>query len=192
MKKKIEIITLNKKNIRDFAKERNSLLKKSESEWVFFKDKDEVISKKLNNEIKKAIKSKDFDGYFVVRENYLFGKPAGKDRILRLGKRKSGKWVRAVHETWVISGNVGVLKNTLSHQINDNIYQIVDKLNKYTDIHAAENEKEGKRSSLIKILLYPAAKFVQSMILGRGFAMSVIQSFHSFLSWLKLWSLQKD
>lgn len=192
MKKKIEIITLNKKNIRDFAKERNLLLKKSKSEWIFFKDKDEVISNKLNNEIKKAIERKDFDGYFVVRENYLFGKPAGKDKILRLAKRKSGKWVRAVHETWVIYGNVGVLQNTLKHEIKDNIYQIVDKLNKYTDIHAVQNKKEGKRSSVVKILLYPTAKFVQSMLTGRGFAMSVVQSFHSFLSWLKLWNLQKD
>jgi len=49
--KKMEIITLNKNNITDFALERNKLLNNSKSDWVFFVDSDEVVSDSLKSEI---------------------------------------------------------------------------------------------------------------------------------------------
>ena len=67
----IEIITLNKPGITDFAKERNTLLSKSKSEWVFFVDSDETLSKDFHKEILKQVLNDNYNGYYVKRKNYL-------------------------------------------------------------------------------------------------------------------------
>jgi len=187
---KIEIITLKKSEITDFAKERNELLKKSKREWIFFVDSDEKISKDLKKEINK-LDPEDYSGFYIKRENYFLGRYIGTDKIIRLGKRNSGKWQRRVHEVWKIKGNVGQLKNPIIHNSVKNLHEYIDKINFYSSLHAQENMSQGKRSDIFKIVFYPPAKFFQSLVSGRGFVFSMLQSFHSFLSWTKVWQLQE-
>lgn len=187
-KNSLEIITLNKLGITDFAKERNGLLKKSKSEWIFFLDSDEKVSQELMEEIKDRIRKEQADAYYIKRKIYFLGKYVGEDEVLRLARRDSGKWVRAVHEIWdVASHSTGKLKNYLIHDTADNLHEYIEKVNKYSTIHAKENLKEGKKSNLFKIIFYPLLKFVQNVLMGRGFVFSMLQSFHSFLSWSKEW-----
>lgn len=195
-KNNLEIITLNKTGITDFASERNLLLKKSKAEWVFFVDTDEKISQKLSEEILRltstpGVDQHQFSGFYVYRKNYFLGKYAGTDKILRLGKRNAGKWERRVHETWKIEGNIGQLRNPLIHNTAEDLHEFISKINFYSTLHAEENLKQGKRSNIFKIIIFPVFKFSQSLIIGRGFTMSMLQSFHSFLSWSKEWTLQK-
>ena len=186
----IEILALNKPNIDDFAEQRNKLLKKAESEWVLFVDTDETISDKLKMEME-SLDPGDFNGFYIRRKIIFLGQEIGEDKVLRLGKKKTGKWRRRVHEFWDIEGKVGVLKNYLIHNTAEELTSYIDKINKYSDIHAGENLKEGKRSNILKIIFYPKIKFIINMIQGRGFTFSMIQSFHSFLGWSKQWELQK-
>jgi len=186
-----EIITLKQDGITDFAQERNKLLEKSKAEWVMFVDSDEVVSSELKDEIDQIAPEK-YNGYYVYRKNYFLGKYVGTDKILRLGKRVTGKWTRAVHETWQIKGAIGYLKNPLIHNTANSLHDYIDKINFYSALHAKANLKEGKRSTIIKIIVFPAIKFFESMIIGRGFVMSILQSFHSFLGWSKLWILQRN
>lgn len=188
--KNYSIVTLNKKNITDFAEERNKLLKKSKTEWVLFVDSDETISKKLQREVEDAIKRPGISGYYINRKNYFLGKYAGTDRILRLARKGSGKWERAVHETWNVKGNIGELRNPIVHDTADTVSQVVEKMNRYSTLHAEANIEEGKKSGLFKIIFYPKAKFLQSLLAGRGFVFSMLQSFHSFLGWAKQWELE--
>lgn len=190
-KNSLEIITLNKPEITDFAKERNHLLNKSKADWLFFLDTDEVISPELHVEIEQSINGPE-NGYYVFRKNYLLGKYVGTDKILRLGKKGSGKWERSVHEVWIVKGKVGQLKNPLVHNTAKNLHEYIDKINFYSTLHARENLDSGKRSNIFRILVYPPTKFFQSLIMGRGFVISVLQSFHSFLAWSKEWQLQKN
>jgi len=185
----LEIITLNKPGITDFAEARNLLLEKSNAEWVFFIDSDEEVTPELIKEIGDAInKEKGPDAYYVKRKIYFLGKYVGEDRVLRLAKRNSGKWVRAVHEVWdVASHPTGLLKNCLIHNTASNLHEYIEKINKYSTLHAEENSKEGKKSNLLKIIFYPPLKFIQNILIGRGFVFSMLQSFHSFLSWSKEW-----
>lgn len=190
-KDKFEIITLKKKNISDFALERNSLLKKANAEWVFFLDSDEKMPKRLKDEIERKIASGGFNGFYVYRKNYFLGRYSGTDKILRLGKKNSGVWKRAVHETWDIKGKIGVLDYPIIHNTANTVSEMIFKMNNYSGIHARENIKEGKKANLFKIIFYPKFKFIQSLIGGRGLVMSILQAFHSFLSWSKQWELQK-
>ena len=185
-----QILVLKETNITDFAKARNGLLKNAKSDLVLFLDTDEKISKELSDELKN-LDPNGFDGFFIKRKIVFLGKIIGEDKVLRLGKKGCGKWIRAVHETWCIKGKVGTLKNYIIHETAVNLHDDIEKLNSYSSIHAQENLKEGKRSNLFKIVFYPKAKFIQNFLEGRGFVFSMLQSFHSFLGWAKQWELQR-
>lgn len=190
LKNNLEIIILKKEGISDFAKERNNLLAKSKAEWVFFVDTDETLTEELKSEIKK-LDVQGFDGFYVKRKIIFLGKEVGEDKVLRIGKRDAGKWERKVHETWKIKGKVGTLRGYIIHNTALDLSSYIEKMNKYSDLHARENMREGKRASLFKIIFYPKAKFLQNFLKGRGFVFSMLQSFHSFLGWSKLWELQR-
>jgi len=184
----IQILTLRKNNITDFAKERNNLLEKSKGDWILFLDSDETLSKDLKREIKN-LNPNDYSGFYIERENYFIGKYIGTDKILRLGKKGTGKWSRRVHETWNIKGKVGELKNRIIHNSASSLHEMVDKINNYSTLHAEANYVEKKRPDIIKIIFFPKLKFFQSLLMGRGVTFSILQAFHSFLSWSKLYFL---
>lgn len=190
-----ETITLNKKNITDFAKERNILLKNSKAEWVFFLDMDETVSKNLKEEMVTWLNGQMVDKYngaYIYRKNYFLGKYIGTDKILRLGKKDSGKWERGVHEEWIVKGKMGTLKNPIIHETAKSLQEYIGKINFYSTLHAKENIKEGKKSNIVKIVFYPPLKFIQSLFLGRNFVFSMLQSFHSFLAWSNQWLLTRN
>lgn len=172
----MEIITLKKKGISDFAKERNRLLSKSKSKWVFFLDSDERLS-----------------GYKIERKNYFLGKYIGTDKLIRLVKKGWGKWVRRVHETYHPRGGtrVGELKNPyIIHNTAKNLHDYIAKINFYSTLHAQANRKEGKKSILFKIVFYPTLKFFVELVKSKHLVFSIMQSLHSFLSWSKLYFLR--
>ena len=189
----LEIITLKKAGIIDFAKERNLLLKKSKAEWVLFVDSDEEIAPNLIKEIETVISNgtSSVNGYYVRRKIVFLGKEIGEDKVLRLGRRSFGKWERRVHETWEINGKTGTLRNYIIHHTASNLHDYIEKINFYSTIHASENLREGKHANILKIILFPKFKFIQNILSGRGFVFSMCQSFHSFLGWAKQWELQK-
>jgi hypothetical protein len=188
----IQTLTLKEKNITDFASARNSLLNKSKAEWILFLDTDEKLSKELALEITNyKLQDTNYSGFYIKRKIIFLGKEIGKDKVLRLAKRNSGKWVRKVHETWQIKGKIGTLQGYIIHNTADNLYDYIGKMNTYSCMHAKENIREGKKSSLFKIVLYPKLKFLENFIAGRGIVFSLLQSFHSFLGWAKQWELQK-
>ncbi len=179
----LSTLTLNKPNITDFAKERNELLKKAKTDWILFLDSDEKLSKPI-----KDISNK-FDGYYLTRKNYFLGQYVGTDKIIRLGKKNSGKWKRSVHETWEID-KVGEIDNYIIHNTAVNLAAYVNKINNYSTLHARANLKEGKKSNLLKIIFFPMAKFIVTYLRSRHIVFSIMQSLHSYLSWTKLYFLQ--
>ena len=145
------------------------------------------LKKELNN-----LNTQNYSGFIIKRKIIFLGQEIGEDKVIRLVKRNSGKWVRAVHETWQTRQEVRPLDGYLIHNTADNLHDYIEKMNIYSDIHAKENLREGKRSSIFKIIFYPKLKFIQNILSGRGFVFSILQSFHSFLGWAKQWELKKD
>lgn len=189
---KYQKLTLNKKNIKDFATERNILQSKSKSKWIFFVDSDETAPPALQDEINN-LQFTIYNSYYVNRKNYFLGQYVGTDKIIRLVRKGSGKWTRAVHEIWKPHDKVhlgGVLKNYLKHDTTKNLKSYIDKIDNYSSLHGLANKKEGKRSNLFKIIFFPVFKFFQTFLKSRHVVFSIMQSFHSFLSWSKLYFLQ--
>lgn len=187
---KYKIITLNKKNIANFALERNKFMQKIKSNWMFFVDFDEVVSPKLKNELDK-LDPKKYKAFYIKRKNFFLGQFIGTDKIIRLVKKGTGSWERDVHETWKTSQITYFLKNHLTHNTADNLFSYLEKINKYSTLHAGANKKEGKGSNLFKIIFFPIAKFVQTSIKSKHVVFSIMASLHSFLSWSKLYLNQK-
>jgi len=193
MKNHFQIITLNKKGITDFAKERNRLLDEAKSEWVFFVDSDETISNFPASPAGRQLPiSNEFSGYQFIRKNYFLGQYVGEDEIIRLGKKNSGKWIRRVHEVWDIKGKIGKLNNPIIHNTADNLNGYISKINLYSDLHAKANMEEGKKATLFKIIFYPPLKFIVTLVKSKNIVFSIMQSLHSFLSWSKQWLFQND
>ena len=187
----ISLIVLNKKTITDFAKERNGLLKNAKNGWVFFVDSDEEVTDELKDELKK-LKPGKFKAFYIKRKNYFLGRYVGIDKIIRLIKKDFGRWERAVHEIYHPRGGteVGDLKNYLLHNTGDDLGGYIDKINNYSTLHALANNKEGKKATLFKIIFYPLLKFMQTFYKSKHGVFSLMQAFHSFLSWSKLWIIQ--
>ena len=189
----------------DFSFQRNYGLKKAKGKWVLFIDADEEVPNTLKNEIIQVTGNplNDYYAYRLTRKDILWGKKTnygewGSNRIIRLAKKNAGQWKRCVHEYWQVEDRVGTLKTFLFHYPHHSLKEFIKEINFFSGLHAEENAKEDKKSNLFKVVLFPLGKFIQNWILKkgykdgtRGFIMSLMMSFHSFLSWSELW-LKKD
>ena len=177
----------------NFAAQRNFGLAKSTGEWILFVDTDEKVSKDLAVEIKTAVK--DIHNAYKIPRNDVFNgrilKYGSWSRShLRLAKKSSGKWKRAIHEYWDVRGRIGELQNPILHYSHSDVKSFMKSINKYVVLHSKENESEGKRASIGKIILWPLGKFIQNFIVLRGYKDGVegliyamMLSFHSFVAW---------
>lgn len=185
----------------DFAAQRNFGLEKAKGPWVLFVDSDEVVSEDLQKEILAAIAETGFDGYFLRRNDTVFGRrlehgETSRVILLRLGKKKDGAWERTVHEVWNIKGRTRILINPLEHFPHPNVAQFLDDINTYSTINARYLFDKKVHTSWWHIPVYPAAKFLRNYFWLRGFAdgtagavVALMMSFHSFLTRAKLWQL---
>lgn len=204
----LTIITLNTPNITDFAAARNAELAKAKTPWVFFVDSDESITPGLKTEILKAIENKEYEAYYIRRLDTFMGRElrhgeTGHAKFIRLARKDFGQWVRPVHEVWAPVGarrgspvKIGVLKNPLLHHPHENISSFLDKINTYSTLEAQYRYNQRIKSSLFKIAIYPLAKFKWNYLFKLGFLdgvpgaiMAIMMSFHSYLTWTKLYLL---
>jgi len=187
----------------DFSAQRNFGLKITHGEWVLFIDSDEWIPENLKKEILEALVEENFNGYVLKRYEVWLGEKLkhaewGDVKLLRLARKGKGKWVRKVHETWEIGGKVGELNNYLEHRVEVGLDEKLTKVNFYSRLHAEELEKERKRVGFWRVLFMPTAKLGMNYVVKqgfrdgvRGFVLSVVMSFHSFLAWSDLWFKKK-
>lgn len=186
----------------NFSEQRNFALSQSRNDWTLFVDADERISKDLGQEIKRSTGDYSVDGYFIPREDKLFGKilkhgELRNKKFLRLARTNAGKWRGTVHEEWNIKGKTKTLKHPMLHLPHQTISEFLREINYYTTLRAIELHEKGERTSWYKIIFYTKAKFIQTYILKfgfldgmSGFVLSMVMSFHSFLVRGKLYMLQ--
>jgi glycosyltransferase involved in cell wall biosynthesis len=188
----------------NFVNQKNHLLNLCSGEWILFIDDDEVVSKELANSIKRAVSSREYDGFYVnVLTNYLgrWIKHAWyPDWHLRLAKREKARWMGSgVHESLKVDGKVGYLKGDLLHYSYPSVSYHLKKIDLYTTLFAENAFKRGKRFSLVKLLFSPFGAFVRRYVLKggfldgfEGFVLSVMAFYYTFLKYLKLWEVEKN
>lgn len=189
---------------RDFSTQKNYALSQASYKWVLFVDADERISANLRSEIERVITipNNPVTGYFVRRKKILWGREVkfgdSRDYLLRLGKKSAGKWERKVHEYWQMSGKVEKLDGKIEHYPHKTLSEYISHVDFFSGLNAEVHYENKIKSNIFKIIIFPVAKFIQNYIFRlsiidgiNGFIISMMMSFHSFLSWSKLWFLQK-
>lgn len=189
----------------NFAVQRNFGLEKAQGEWVLFVDADERVTEALASELKAQMSNvkTNIVGFYIKRRDVMWGKglrygEMGNVKLLRLARKGAGEWRRAVHEVWDVSGEVGELKHRLLHYPHQTLREFIADIDRYSTLHAQELAKEGEKSSILKIWMWPKLKFMQNWLFrlgfldgGPGFVVAMLMSFHSYLAWSKLWLLQR-
>jgi hypothetical protein len=197
----MNILVLKKKNVTDFAKERNEMLEKSNSVWNLFLDSDEkiegIIPSETRSQAWKSINrllrhdNNHTSAYIFRRKNYFLRQYVGDDYLIRLIRKGTGRWVRKVHEYWKVEkGHIGSVPDIIIHNTAPNLKNYINKMNYYSTLHARANYEEDKKSSLFKIIIMPIVKFIVTFFKSKNVVFSIMQSFHSYLSWTKLYLRQ--
>ncbi len=159
-----------------FGKQKNKALDKATQEWVLSLDSDEVITPELAAEIQQVLNANsEYQAYYLPRHSYFCNRLIrhgdwGKDRVLRLFKRGSGRFDNApVHEKLILEGPTTVLKNPMLHYTAPSLTQVLEKMNRYSSLGAEKKLAAGKTSSLRQALLHGLWAFVRCYILRAGF-----------------------
>jgi glycosyltransferase involved in cell wall biosynthesis len=115
-----------------------------ETEWVLFLDADEFVMPALREEIGRAVKVKDVDGYWIPEMNIFFGRrlshawwyPAYQLRLFRHARARYEE--REVHESVVLNGRAGFLKEPLYHENLKGIDPFIQRHLRYAESEAKE------------------------------------------------------
>lgn len=170
----------------DFAAQRNFALENAGNDWVLFIDDDEYVGTELAREIQVIDTKTKYTGFFMRRIDVCFHQEllhgeTGNTKLLRLAKRKSGKFIRPVHETWKIKGKVGELSSPIYHVKDNFISEFIDRMDHYSDIDSVILSQENKPFSFWRLFLYPKAKFIQNYIIRLGILDGLVGLFSAYL-----------
>jgi glycosyltransferase involved in cell wall biosynthesis len=171
--------------------------------WLFNLDADEVVSKKLQCQIKSLFVNDSTpasNGYwmdFVLqprnKQSDFFLLP--KTRCLRLYHVDYGRYRDSiVHDSVVMKegATTDKLSGICYHHSFDSYYHTIEKLNDYSEAQAEDMFARGKTPAALRVFIEPFWTFFKAYILKRycflglsGFAESYIHAFRRFLRLIK-------
>jgi hypothetical protein len=139
-------------------------------------DADERVSEALRKEIEATLARDPGEaGFFVPRRNLFQGRwmrhgGLYPDWQLRLFRRGRGRFVeRAVHESVRVDGPTGRLRTPLIHESYRSVVDAVTRLNRYSDLAAADLAAAGRGGGLWDLSVRPAWRFLSMYVLRGGF-----------------------
>ena len=189
-----------------YIEQKNYAASLASNDFVFSIDADEAIDEKLKKSILKAKGNYDKDGYFMNRMNFYGGRwiKHGNwypDRKLRIYNRTKGQWGgRHVHERIVMNedASVGRLQGDVLHYSYISLEGHIAQFNNFTTISAHELFAEHRKISAFGVFGKGFATFFKGFFLKLGFldgyygiALCVINSFATFMKYMKLRELNK-
>jgi glycosyltransferase involved in cell wall biosynthesis len=193
----------------EFARWRNIGLKNVKSDWVFYLDTDERMTRELTAEIKQVIgrdigEEQKSVAYKIPRRNFYLGQEmhyggAWPDYVKRLFLKKSLKgWQRDLHEDPIIDGDLGRLKNPLIHVSHRDLSSSMEKTRRWSEIEARllleANHPPVVWWRFFRIMLtefWLRAVRLQGWRDGTpGWIEIIFQMFSRFITYARLWEMQ--
>jgi glycosyltransferase involved in cell wall biosynthesis len=180
---------------------------KASGEWILYMDADEIVSPKLEAEIKREMDNPRADVYYIPRKNYFLGGwvqhsgwyPAYVPRFFRKGKI----WFpEDIHVDMKPLGSFLYLKNDIIHHPYDTLEEYFDKFNRYTSRLAVEEYGRGVRIRWynmpwhlgVKPLLYFVNKYIKQQGFKdgrRGLLIAYMTYLTVFMQYIKVWGLEQ-
>lgn len=188
-----------------FADARNVGAKESKSEWIFYVDADERVSNELKTEILNLVQDDKFQAARIPRKNILLGKWLRHggwypDSQLRLIRRQALKeWRGDIHESAVVDGAVGTLREPLVHLAHRSIKDGLLKSAEWSGIEASIRFKsEHPPVKKLGVVRMAVGEFLRRYFFlsgwkdgMEGFLEAMIQAFNQLLIYARLWELQR-
>jgi glycosyltransferase involved in cell wall biosynthesis len=188
-----------------YAPAKNAALGLATGDWILSLDADERVSDGLHQEIA-ALQQQPMAtlaaGFAIPRRNYLWGRWVRHgglypDCQIRLFKRGRGRFKpRRVHESVAVDGQVERLQHPIEHHSYQGISDVIQRLDRYTDLAALDLHDQGRRFRCTALTLRPLARFLRHYVLQQGWRdglpgliMAVSYAYGVFAREVKLWEM---
>lgn len=160
----------------NFTAQKSFTLKQAANDWVLFLDADEVVTDNLRKEIVETINQPNaHEAYWFYRKFMFQNKPLKfsgwqTDKNYRLFRKSKAHFTdrKIVHETLVVDGSSGILKEKLIHFCYKDYADYKSKMLKYGQLKAKEDFYKEKHFNYVLMAVKPVWKFFNHYILRLG------------------------
>ncbi len=190
---------------RGFGPQKNLALSLATGEWVLSVDADEQVSEDLAVEIRRAITEGLSDAYEMPRLSTFCGRPMHHsgwypDYVLRLFRRSRARFSDdLVHERVIFDGQVGQLKQPLTHHPVLRLEDSLSRMDRYSTARAEMIVNSGRRVSFFTGIVRGWWTFIQTYFIrlgfldGReGFLLAVANAEGTYYRYMKAWMMGRD
>jgi glycosyltransferase involved in cell wall biosynthesis len=170
--------------------------------WIVEIDADERVSPELAAEIRAVVTASDASWHLIPVDNYIgdrlvrwgWGASFGKSAYAGLFRKGAKEWGgERVHPRLKLSGAQGpALGYRLEHRVDRNISEMLQRLDRYTTLHARDLRDSGDIGSYGHNLRRIASRFWKCYVARRGyregpygFAIALCAGLYPILSYLK-------
>ena len=187
-----------------FAKQKQFAMSLCQHDWVLNLDGDEAITPEIVAEFKCIMENDSADSVRMWRDDIFIGEPLSrwskKANNHRFYKKSKANFdtTRLAHESADVKGKEVFINQLFIHYGYGNIETITDKNNHYSTLKAREKLNKGKGFSVAKLFLIFPLTFLKEYIFQRklfsgkrGFILSVMAAYYSFLKEAKLYEFQQ-
>ena len=158
---------------------RNLAIKHCKNEWILEVDADEIVSKSLAIEVKKIIQKSKNDWHPIKVNNHIgeklinfgWGCYIGKGQCAGLFRNGFKIWgSQRVHPKIELKGDAGlVLKKPLDHFVDNDIKDMFNRLNAYTDARALDIRDNNNGGNFLSNVKRIFSRFFKCYILRKGY-----------------------
>jgi glycosyltransferase involved in cell wall biosynthesis len=163
-----------------YGKQKNFAQSLATHDWILNVDGDEMVPEGLKLEIQKALADvatgkSSYKGFRFPRKNFYLGKWIAHggwypNYLVRLAHKKHASWSEPhVHEALEVRGEIGTLSEALHNYSFPSIQDQVLTNLKFSKLGCEDLRKKGKEASVLKLVLKPIGKFIETYFLKRGF-----------------------
>jgi glycosyltransferase involved in cell wall biosynthesis len=184
----------------NYSAQKNAALQMLRNEWVLNLDADERLTPDLRSEIAGLLKDNASGAAaYAVPRHAIFNNRRlrcwSTRSTVRLFRRSNAHYDpnRSVHEHLIVNGPIGRLLHPILHYSFRSVAQYMPKVEQFTTLSAADAMKNGERAGLVKLLLYPPARFVKAYFFRGGILDGVpgiliawLSAYSTYLKYAKL------
>ncbi len=188
----------------DFAKLRNVGANRASENFLLYVDSDEQVTPALREEILECVRAYKPGispvAYFIPRKNFYQGRLwPHRDSMERLFWKKGLRgWRGKLHESPVVAGTVGRLKQFLLHNTHRTLEEMLAKTNQWSALEADLRFRAGHPPVVSwRLLRVMGTSFIEYFVRQSGWRVgtagwieSIFQAYSSFVTYAKLWELQ--
>jgi len=170
-------VKLIQRPFKNYTDQKSFTMEQASNDWVLFMDADERLTDELRNEVLKTLKSNNLNVVaFMFLRTFMF-----KNKVLRFSGWQSDKNYRLfrkskvhfdndriVHETLVVKGKSGIMKNKLIHYSYSDYKDYKGKMVKYGQMKAMEEHRKNKKAYPYHFIFRPLYKFFNHYVLRLG------------------------